>query len=68
MTGLAGSQDGTSCQGVWGVTVVAVQAAEEVETMVALAVTVARVVAADADADLRCRSMHSGTSSRRWHI
>ena len=68
MKGIADSQDGTSCQGVWGATVVVVQAAEEVETMVALAVTVATVVAADADADLRCHSMHSGTTSgRRWH-
>ena len=68
MKGIAGSQDGTCCQGVWGVTVVAVQAAEEVEVMAALAATVAKVVAADADEDLRCRSMHSGTTSgRRWH-
>ena len=69
MKGIVGSQDGTCCQGVWGVTVVAVQAAEEVEVMAALAATVAKVVAADAGADLRCRSMHSGTTSgRRWHI
>ena len=69
MKGSAGSQDGTCCQGVWGVTVVAVQAAEEVEVMAALAATVAKVVAADAGADLRCHSMHSGTTSgRRWHI
>ena len=68
MKGIAGSQDGTCCQAVWGVTVVAVQAAEEVEVMAALAATVVTVVAADADADLRCHSMHSGTTSgRRWH-
>ena len=68
MKGIAGSQDGTCCQGVWAGTVVAVQAAEEVEVMAALAATVVTVVAADADADLRCHSMHSGTTSgRRWH-
>ena len=67
MKGIADSQDGTSCQGVWGATVVVVQAAEEVEVMVALAATVARVAAVVADADLRCHSMHRGTpGSRSW--
>ena len=39
MKGIADSQDGTRCQGVWGATVVVVQTAEEVEVMVALATT-----------------------------
>ena len=68
MKGLAGSQDGTCGQGVWEATVVLVKAAVEVVMMAALAATVATVVAADADEDLRCHSMHSGTTGRRWHI